>query len=211
MADAGELEELLVANRGERQAAASLSGIRADHRGRYRWAAGFVRNRDWVLDAACGVGYGSRLIAQATHCTRVVGIDNAEPAIRFAKQHYSHPRVNYVLGSVYELPMEAETYDVIVSLETIEHVDDTAALKEFARVLRPGGVLLASTPNEDVLPYNAGYTHHRRHYRPREFADLVEAAGFRLIAAASNVAIHAERVQMKWGGPFSLVAAQRVA
>ena len=76
---------------GERQVSPTLDGIRGDHRNRYQWAIQHVIGR--VTDLACGVGYGSVILAEAGIKVRAVDIDSE--AIAYAKEYYLHPLINY--------------------------------------------------------------------------------------------------------------------
>ena len=119
-------------------------GIVALHLKRYEFAAPFCRGGE-VLDAGCGVGYGSAFLGGVAR--RVVGIDRDEDAIAYARERYARPNVEFRVGDVLRLDFGDAGFDAVCSFETIEHVDDAGAfVAETARVLRPGGVLVVSTP-----------------------------------------------------------------
>jgi SAM-dependent methyltransferase len=127
------------------------------HLARYRFAQRFVAGGR-VLDCACGVGYGSALLAEAPNApTQVMGVDIDPAAVDFAARRYSSQRVAFTVGDGCEL-VDGMGFDVIVSLETVEHVPDPSALfANFARLLKTGGTLVASvpvTPSVDVNPYH---------------------------------------------------------
>src|SRR3954467_14298237 len=71
---------------GERQVAPTLEGIRADHVARYQFAAQLLKKPTRVIDFACGVGYGSKILADAGHF--VYGYDRDPEAIAYAREHY---------------------------------------------------------------------------------------------------------------------------
>jgi SAM-dependent methyltransferase len=120
-------------------------GILALHLKRYQFALPWSEGAE-VLDAGCGVGYGSAFLAR--RALRVVGVDRSTEALDYARAHYSGDRVEFVLADLLELPHPDASFDVVCAFETIEHLDDQAAfLGEAARVLRPDGTLLLSTPN----------------------------------------------------------------
>jgi SAM-dependent methyltransferase len=120
-------------------------GIVALHLKRYEFALPWCRDRD-VLDAGCGVGYGTSYLAAAAR--RVVGVDRDESAIAYARERYARPNVEFRVGNLQGLELPDAAFDAVCSFETIEHVADTDAyLHEMARVLRPAGVFLVSTPN----------------------------------------------------------------
>ncbi|MFK2904156.1 methyltransferase domain-containing protein [Dyella ginsengisoli] len=143
------------------------AGERSDaHVIRYDWASGYVKPGDRVLDAACGLGYGGRVIAASTRADRIIGIDGSKYAIDYAKMSFSEDgdRVRYELGMLPEAlsALEDNSVDLVTSFETLEHVaDPVAVLREFHRILVPGGRILVSVPNdwsdasgEDPNPYH---------------------------------------------------------
>lgn len=73
-----------------------------------------------VLDAACGSGYGTHIISKCPSVTRAIGIDRSEDAIAFARREY--PSVEFVVGDVVD--GLALNPDVVVSVETLEHLPD---------------------------------------------------------------------------------------
>lgn len=166
---------------GERQVATSIDGIRADHVNRYRWATKSLPEGSHVLDIACGVGYGTKLLAEAGH--DVTGADISPESIDFARAHYAHPRAQYKVADACSLDAVAG-FDAAVSFETIEHVADPRplliALRQECRML------LASVPNEEIWPY-VGQTFHFRHYRPHEFESLLKFCGWNIVEWCKQV------------------------
>ena len=124
---------------------------RADaHMVRYALAADWVRPGDTVLDCACGLGYGSAILAARSAGARYFGVDLDEGAVAYARQQFGERYgIEYVAASGTELRfLEDASVDTIVSFETIEHVEDYLALiAEFRRVLKPDGRIIASVPN----------------------------------------------------------------
>jgi SAM-dependent methyltransferase len=143
--------EWLMLNRSLHMDMSREFGPRADaHLARYALAADWVRPRDVVLDCACGLGYGTALLARRSGCERIIGVDVDGDAIAYAEDNFGNSGfVQFVQASGTDLRFIADkSVDLIVSFETIEHVDDyDALLLEFARVLRPDGRLIASVPN----------------------------------------------------------------
>jgi 2-polyprenyl-3-methyl-5-hydroxy-6-metoxy-1,4-benzoquinol methylase/tetratricopeptide (TPR) repeat protein len=129
-------------------------GERSDaHLIRYHWACNYIKPGDRVLDAACGLGYGGHVIRHLTKAAEVVGIDGSESSITYATAQYGSgdPRADYRCGMLPEIlsSFEDGSFDVIVSFETLEHVENPEALiGEFNRLLTPGGRTLVSVPND---------------------------------------------------------------
>jgi SAM-dependent methyltransferase len=142
------------------------------HLQRYEFAARFVRNKR-VLDLACGAGYGSALLKNAG-ASEVVGVDLSPECVRYARDRYQRPGIEFLEGDGMTF-VPASACDVIVSLETIEHLPDANGfVVRLARLLAPGGVLVGSVPttlSTDVNPY------HLHDFTPREFRDLFRSAG----------------------------------
>jgi SAM-dependent methyltransferase len=133
---------------GERFTPEVRGPIWYEHWHRYAFVAGIVRGLR-VLDAACGEGYGSFLLAHTA--AQVTGIDISADAVAHAHERYPLENLEYVNGSVTGLPLPDASVDVVVSFETIEHLSpQREMLAEFRRVLTPGGVLVISSPNRPV-------------------------------------------------------------
>lgn len=117
----------------------------AIHRRRYEFAIPYCAGHD-VLDAGCGVGYGSAVLA--ARARRVVGVDRDRGAIEYARRRYGAANLEFEVGDLLRLPLPDESFDAVCSFETIEHVaDQERFLAELCRVLRPGGTCLLSTPH----------------------------------------------------------------
>jgi SAM-dependent methyltransferase len=159
-------------NLGERQVSETVDGIRRDHVARYEWAAKTLPPGSHVVDVACGVGYGSKILAEAGHI--VVAVDIDLEAITYAQQHYSHKNIRYACSDIL-LSFFKDEYDAVVMFEAIEHIEDPLpVLKKLAKISQR---LLASVPNEIGFPYK-NYKYHFRHYTPIEFHGLLKEAGF---------------------------------
>jgi ubiquinone/menaquinone biosynthesis C-methylase UbiE len=113
-----------------------------------------------VLDAACGEGYGSMLLAGVA--ASVVGIDIDPVAIGHAAARYAHrANLGFIHGSCAAVPLSDASIDLIVSFETIEHLcEQEAMLAEFRRVLAPDGALIISSPNKATYSQETGDANH---------------------------------------------------
>ena len=139
----------------------------------YDWIAGRVAGGA-VLDMACGEGYGSNVLARSA--STVVGVDGNPDAFEHARLRYGRPGLSFARGLV-ETYGEPGEFDVVVFLQTIEHVQDPAGvLEHFRSLLRPGGVAYVSTPNLLTLAppgaSKSGNPWHLREYRAAEFSEL---------------------------------------
>jgi 2-polyprenyl-3-methyl-5-hydroxy-6-metoxy-1,4-benzoquinol methylase len=128
------------------------SGRRSDaHIARYELAREFVAAGEVVLDVTCGLGYGSAVLCEGTGAARTIGVDNSRFAIEYARVNYGAPAATeFRLGDATDLGfLDEASVDVAVSLETIEHLPRPEAfMAEIKRVLRPGGRVMVSVPNE---------------------------------------------------------------
>lgn len=161
---------------GERFVPELVREMRYEHWHRYAFALPWIEGRE-VLDCACGEGYGADLLAR--RASRVVGADLSEEAVDHARERYGRHRDNldYVTADCTRLPMAADSFDVVVSYETLEHIHGQAAmLDEFRRVLRPDGMLVLSSPDKRTYSDERGYDnefHVRELYRD-ELVALVQ-------------------------------------
>jgi SAM-dependent methyltransferase len=137
--------------------------IEAEHHARYRFAAAVVRGKR-VLDAGCGVGWGTQILLDHGAAS-VDGVDIDESAVRESRVRC--PAGTFLCADLTALPYEEQRFDVITCFEAIEHVQDPLrGLDEFRRVLTPEGIVLVSSPNPDVYP--AGNPFHIHEFRPRD-------------------------------------------
>jgi O-antigen biosynthesis protein len=172
---------------GERYIPEVQGNIALEHLHRYVVACELASGKK-VLDIACGEGYGSAMLAEVAHY--VVGVDISREAIAHATSKYNESNLEFKIGSCDEIPLPASSIDLVVSFETIEHHDQhEQMLSEIKRILRPGGVLIISSPDKyeySVAPNYSNPYHVRELYR-HEFEELM-AKYFR------HFAIYGQRV-----------------
>lgn len=148
------------------------------HLGRYEWAERVIalgRERlESVLDCACGVGYGTAMLARAAGS--VDGVDGFAPALRLAKLRYDRPNIRWRMMDVADLRSlyDEASFDAIVSFQTIESVeDDLRFLDDLQHLLKPGGWLLIDTPVRRARVERPDNPNHRRYYAADEWIDLL--------------------------------------
>ncbi len=99
-----------------------------------------LRQEAHVLDAGCGDGFGSFLLAENGY--HVTGVDIAEAMIERAVPKRVHTNINFQKGSLTELPLENDSMDAVMAINSIEWVEQPLqVLEEFHKVLKPGGKL----------------------------------------------------------------------
>ena len=137
---------------------------------RYAFAAQFVRGQT-VLDIASGSGIGTDYLRRAGALS-CFGLDLHPPALRYARFHYRLPFL--AACDATQLCLASQSVDVVVSFETIEHLDDPRAfLSECERVMRPGGLLICSTPNQEISRWDQENPFHIAEMPIREFSRQV--------------------------------------
>ena len=170
---------------------------RLEHDARYAFAATLVAGKR-VVDCACGSGIGSIQFA-SSGATEVRAIDSSEDAVLEAKA-MAGQRPNLVIsrGDATSIDLPSDFADVFISLETIEHLQNDAALVDEAyRILKPGGVFVCSTPNREMTNPGTSITDrpwnefHVREYDLNEFRACLER---KLIVES----IHGQNPAKRW-------------
>jgi 2-polyprenyl-3-methyl-5-hydroxy-6-metoxy-1,4-benzoquinol methylase len=176
------------------------------HEAAYEYAAAQVAGMT-VVDVGCGEGYGTARLA--VEAAQIVGVDYDALAIAHAAAAYR--QAAFVRGNLAALPVRSAHADAVVTLQVIEHVCNHAEfVGECMRVLRPGGLLLVTTPNR--LTFSPGLDEpanlfHTKEFTAAELTTLLEVGGF---AVRRVFGLHAGarlvEVDARHGGSF--VAAQ---
>jgi SAM-dependent methyltransferase len=138
--------------------------VHSEHIARYGFASQLAAGAA-VLDAGCGTGYGTAILAAAGP-SRLLAVDVAEEAVERTRA-VVEGRAEVAVADLRSLPFEDDAVDLVVCFEVIEHLERReAALAELVRVLRPGGTLVISSPNP--REYLAGNEFHVHEYPPEE-------------------------------------------
>ena len=122
-----------------------------DHVTRYWWASTFVQGGS-VLDCACGHGYGTYILSKVADSA--LGVDLNVGSLAEAKEVFVAPNLSYIEFDIHELAKLERRFDVVTAFEVIEHIPPETTdsfLRALAMLLKPGGRLLLSTPNHDVV------------------------------------------------------------
>jgi ubiquinone/menaquinone biosynthesis C-methylase UbiE len=152
-----------------------------------------------VLDAGCGDGSMSLALLQAGY--QVTSVDLAEGGLNRLKKTAVETLPTEALAShqgcarasLTDLPFPDSSFDMVVSGEVLEHLEDhEAAVSEFFRVLKPGGVVSVTVPaNPGLFGIEDEWAGHLRRYRPEELVSLFQDAGF------TKLSLH------HWGWPVT--------
>lgn len=175
-----------------------MPGIASENYWFRRHQAAYLRLRELVegprlLEVGAGEGYGSALLAERVPA--VLALDYDASAIGHLARHY--PGLAAIRGNLAVLPVADDSIDTIVSLQVIEHVwDHPQFLAECVRVLRPGGLLVLSTPNR--LTFSPGSSSGDRPVNPFHTHEFTAAELYRLVAG-SGLTVRA--VQGLFAGP----------
>jgi len=159
---------------GERLETGVFTETTVEHLHRYALAMEFVHDKK-VLDIACGEGYGSGLLAGKA--SQVTGVDINSEVIDQAKAKYQKPNLQFISGSVEDIPAAGKQFDIVTSFETLEHIaDHEKMIAEIKRVLIPGGMLIISTPDKLNYTDKTGNINpfHVKELYPEEFAALLK-------------------------------------
>jgi SAM-dependent methyltransferase len=160
---------------GERFTPECVREIWYEHWHRYAFARRIAGGRR-VLDAACGEGYGSAMLASVAR--DVIGVDIDPQSVAHARARYaSRPGLRYEQADATALPFADRAFDLVTSFETLEHLAaQQELLRGFARVLDDDGVLVISSPDKHTYSEQAGF---RNEFHVRELyrEELLELLG----------------------------------
>ncbi|HDS1201901.1 TPA: methyltransferase domain-containing protein [Shewanella algae] len=121
----------------------------------YELALRYLKPNMKVLDIACADGYGVRMMSESL--AQVHGADLDPESVAFAKAHSPQKNVDFFVEDITAMSFADNSYDAVTSFETLEHVPERECLSELKRIIRPGGMLVLSTPQNSLghIPVNA--------------------------------------------------------
>ncbi len=113
---------------------------------------GLLNKNTKVLDVGCGAGFLSNELAKQG--LQVTGVDLSEESLKVAAKHDHTNSVVYQSADAYHLPFPDATFDVLTAMDFLEHVENPdLVIKEFSRVLKPGGLFIFHTFNRNPLAH----------------------------------------------------------
>lgn len=182
---------------GERYLPTIGGNIHLEHMHRYHLAKNFVQGKD-VLDIASGEGYGTSLLAE--NARSAIGVDISDEAVHHAQAKYKAGNISFKAGSCEDIPLPSASVDVVVSFETLEHIEaHDRFMLEIKRVLRADGILIISTPEKYAYTVATGQVNpfHVKELFKNEFSRLLgqhfahvsmhgQKIGFGSIVASEN-------------------------
>ena len=142
-----------------------------EHLARYVFALPHIKGLR-TLDAGCGDGYGSALLAESA--SEVVGIDISSAAIERASNKYKRPNLGFKVMDVRVIAFDSSSFDAVVGYEVFEHIHTPQNMIEGARrVLTDKGIFIVSTPNGALIKSGLPNPFHVREYRLDEFNSIL--------------------------------------
>ncbi len=189
----------------------SLENVSKDHRLRYQKASEYIKSENNVLDIACGIGYGSYMMSVDHSSSKFTGVDISEKTITFANKFYKRKNINYINDNCLTVPLEDKSFDVIVSFETVEHIDeDSALLERLHKALKDDGTLITSVPNQDYMPFSKDtHPYHVRHYTYEEISQIISDAGFEVTEVFSQKNAKNPELYPGKEGIFNIIVAKK--
>lgn len=193
---------------GERQKGTTIDEIEFGHVARYNYTLRYIIKDHDVLDAACGCGYGTNILAQ--NAKRVVGVDYSNEAIEYAKRYWSANNIEFL-----QYDLNSDNYDklgkfdIITSFETIEHLPAPIleTILKFRNILKKDGLLILSHPEDEPSKFPGAYAlrltfHFHFKLKGDAITQLMQLAGFD---------IKDDWYQSgRWGFPYHIIVGRKI-
>jgi len=146
------------------------------HLDRYRFVLQFITGKELIIDAACGSGYGSELLA--AHAKNVIGLEINDHALTYARKNHQKTNIEFQKSNLNQsIKLPDNCAYIIVSFETLEHlVNQDIMLAEFKRILKPNGLCIISTPDKDLISggLQSDNPFHAKELTKKEFIALMK-------------------------------------
>jgi SAM-dependent methyltransferase len=124
------------------------ASLRDEHIHRYELAARVARG--FVVDCACGIGYGSEIIARQGLVETYLGIDPSQEAIEYASKHYANDQIYFQCGALEKNSCGSASIDTFLMFETLEHTKSPhPAIASIRGCLKQDGLLVGSVPSSE--------------------------------------------------------------
>jgi 2-polyprenyl-3-methyl-5-hydroxy-6-metoxy-1,4-benzoquinol methylase len=190
-----------------RQVSPTLAGIRDDHVNRYALAVQLATNEgaQTACDIGAGIGYGAWMLASAG--MTVTAIERNQDALDYGAKHYSHAGLTRVRGDLLTAALPA--CDMLTAFEVVEHIVGIETVLTRASTLCKW--LVASVPNEDVIPFAQNRHHeHVRHYTAAQFEAMLKDCDWNVVSMLSQAGkTGKDAVPLPGAGGRTLVAVAR--
>lgn len=155
MANANEIDNSIYDSYGDQWYTAvddPVALLRAENKVKSPWIIARIKEPSVILDVGCGAGFLSNELALAGHT--VTGVDLSGPSLAVAARYDSTKTVTYKVANAFELPFADASFDVLCAMDFLEHVENPdKVIKEFARVLKPGGKFFYHTFNRNFISW----------------------------------------------------------
>lgn len=142
---------------------------------RYKFTKPYIEGK-LVLDIACGSAYGTLMLLEFG-ARKVVGVDIDKSTINHLSMKYAtkSEMLEFKVGSAYDIPLPNSSVDVVVSIETLEHLENPVDfLKEIHKVMHAESILILSTPlNETESRFKPSNPYHVREYSQEELEQML--------------------------------------
>jgi 2-polyprenyl-3-methyl-5-hydroxy-6-metoxy-1,4-benzoquinol methylase len=198
---------------GERQVGTTLNEIRKDHLNRYIFASKYItKSNAIIIDGACGVGYGSYVLAQNPNTKIVQSLDISTDALSHAKEYFNSEKIEYQIKNLEDESLEdLQKADYFISFETIEHLPTPEKyIEKIANVIKDDGVFIGSTPNEEIMPFiQQNFLFHTRHFTQNDLVEILNKYGFKNIEFFQQKREEPSRIEKIDNGHYIIFVAKR--
>lgn len=131
---------------------------------------------------------------------KIIGVERDKTAVEFAKKKVKG--ANFLIGVASSIPLPENIADVVILYDVIEHVPkgtEDQVLSEIKRILKKGGILLFSTPNQHILSnlFDIAWYFGHRHYSKKTVTRMLKGHGFKILTIISKGSIFSS-IYLTW-------------